>query len=372
MSEKSMDQFLFEYNPRADRTPDMSTTDDQGTGTGSVDTFSGIKNDLGSYERMISILAGKEKFEYNLLDNKRMVRALVDQVKQMIKNKEKIRLQNKSVSDRVKELEAIQYKTPVELDELAELKSKNKAYQLQKTLMRFEKKLDELDDILNRMENGVEVTDKTIKKYDNIVADIEDSIFQETYVRKNLAYDKGEASGGMKKPTAMDNFAIKFRADNGAVYYGIVRPPSGMITWEGNEAREAFLQDVVINNMYAVGGRGRSRDERLKIRISKDDFKVLPKEILNDKLFSLRTENGMKKVEFNDTDTAKNTIRSFIMNDDADGAPRDVTNHSVSGIEGVLNQTKTVQPGLDKSGRPRDLTAVIDSIEFWRVIRGLL
>lgn len=157
MSDKSIDQFLFEYNPRADRMPDMTSTDDQKYDHGSVDSFDSMKSDLGSYERMMAILAGKEQFEYNILDNQKMVRALVDQVKQMIKNKERIRLENQSVSDRIKQLEKIQFKSSQESNELAELKNKNKAYQLQKTLMRFDKKLDELDDILKRIENGVDV-----------------------------------------------------------------------------------------------------------------------------------------------------------------------------------------------------------------------
>ena len=372
MSDKSFDQFLFEYeDPRGKI--DMTSIDDQRMSV-SVDSFQGMKNDLGSYQRMIAILTGKEKFEYSLLDNQRMVRALVDQVKQMIKNREKLNLENKSVKERIKELKKLPYPTRVERDELAELENKTKAYQLQKTLMRFGKKLDELDDILKRMENGVDVTDKTIKKYENIVSDIEDAIFHETYVRKNLAYDKGEASGNMKRPTAMDNFPIKFRADNGNTYYGIVRPPSGMITWEGKEAREMWLADPTLRNFFKsmAASKKYNKNAMLKIRISPDDFKVLTKEMYNDKLFSLKAKNGMKKVEFNDTDAAKEAIKNFIFNEEGDGVEREVTPHSVSGIEDVIDDSKTVQPGIDNSGRPRGLTDVIDSIEFWRVVRSLI
>lgn len=372
MNEKSIDQLLFEYtDPRGQ--VDMTSTDDQGLGGAAVDSFQGMKNNLGSYERMTAILAGKEKFEYSLLDNQSMVRALIDHVKQMIKNKERLSLENKSVSERIKELRRKEWKSQAEKDELVEMESKNKAYQLQKTLIRFEKKIDELDDILKRIENGVDVTDKTIKKYEKYVSEIEDSIFHETYVRRNLAYDKGEASSSFKKPAAMENFPIKFIATNGKTYYGIVRPPTGMITWEGKEAREAWLNDADIKGLFSMVSMSKkySKDAILKIRISKDDFKVLPKELLNDRLFSLKTKNGRDKVMYKDTQEVKDAIKAYIFNDENKGAPRDLTPHRVSGIEGVLDDVKTVQTGIDQSGRPRGITDVIDSIEFWRMIRSL-
>lgn len=366
MSEKTMEQFLFEYDDKAARTPDMTPTDDQSYGSShsSGESFNSMKQDLGSRERMFAILSGEEKFEYDILDNPKMVRALVDSVKQMIKNKDKIKLENKSVNERIKELKAIPYKTSQEKDELRQLSQKNNAYQLQKTLMRFESKLDTLDDILGRIEDGVEITDKTIKKYEDIVGEIEDAIFQETYVRKNLPYEKGEASATMKKPTATENFPIMFRADSGKVYYGIVRPPSGIITWEGAEARTVWNSDPDINEVYSR--KGTTPESKLKIRISKDDFKVLRKEKLNNELFDIRTENGKNKVLVNDSDDAKEAIRNYILS----GGERDVSDYSVMDGENK-NKTKTVNPGLDKQGRPKDLTSVIDSIEFWRFVRGL-
>lgn len=372
MSEKSMEQFLFEYEDPRGRTPDMTPTGEGPEGT-AIDSFRSMKSSLGSYERMMAILAGEEKFEYDLLDNPKMVRALVDQVKQMIKNKEKLNLENKSINERIKELKRVQYKTPEERDELEKLLQKDKAFQLQKTLMRFENKLDELDDILSRIEDGVDLQDKTIKKYEDIVGELEDALFQETYVRPNLAYDRGEASGRMKKPTATENFPVMFRADNGKTYYGIVRPPSGIITWEGSEARNAWVNDADIKRVFGWVDKSRNyrKDDMLKLRISKDDFKVLKKEVLNNKLLNLNTTNGKKKLEYRDDDQAKEAVRNFILS----GGKREVTDYNVmgsespEGIEG--GRTKTVNPSLDKQGRPKDLTSVIDSIEFWRFIRGL-
>jgi regulator of replication initiation timing len=375
MSDKSIEQLLFEYEDPRGRV-DMSSTDDQSSAvsTGQA-SFDGMKKSLGSYERMVSILSGEEQFEYNILDNPKMVRALVDQVKQMIKNKDKLNLENKSISQRIKELKRIEMPTRVEIDELENLLQKDKAFQLQKTLMRFDKSLDELSDILDRMENGVDLQDKTIKRYDKIVGDIEDAIFQETYVRKNLAYEKGEASGNMKKPTATDNFPVKFLADNGKTYYGIVRPPSGIITWEGSEAREAFLRDSGIRSLlgYISQSKKYSRDALLKVRISKDDFKVLNKEMLNDKLFSLVADNGRKKFVYNDSDSVKEAIRNYILS----GEESEVTHYDTMGggsIDNVIDgvRTKSVNPSLDSQGRPKDLTSIIDSIEFWRFIRGLI
>jgi regulator of replication initiation timing len=151
MSDKSIEQLLFEYEDPRGRV-DMSSTDDQSSAvsTGQA-SFDGMKKSLGSYERMVSILSGEEQFEYNILDNPKMVRALVDQVKQMIKNKDKLNLENKSISQRIKELKRIEMPTRVEIDELENLLQKDKAFQLQKTLMRFDKSLDELSDILDRM-----------------------------------------------------------------------------------------------------------------------------------------------------------------------------------------------------------------------------
>lgn len=373
LEKKSMDQFLFEYNSRPDES-DYAEND-----VSSVDsTFSSMKNELGSYQRMLAILSGREKFEFSLLDQPKMVRALIDQVKMMIKNKDKLNDENKSISQRIKELEKIQYKTPEDVDELASLKNKDKAYQLQKTLMRFDNKLSEIDEILKRIENSVEITDKTRKKYNDMVSEIEDALFQETYVRRNLPYDKGEASAGMTQPTATQNFPIKFLADNGKTYYGIVRPPSGIITWEGREARDAWLADSAIRSLaeYITSSKRFTSNELLKIRISNDTYTALTKEVLNDKLFSLRMPNGMKKIEYDDSEVIKEAIRNYIFNETNGGSARTVSDYSVmdgGSIDDVINstETKSVQPSLDKQGRPKDLTSIINSIEFWRFIRNL-
>lgn len=369
IEKKSMDQFLFEYNNVQDNDYLSVKTDD---------TFSSMKMEQGSRERLMAILAGQEKFEFSLLDQPKMVRALIDQVKIMAKNRDKYSEENKSINKRIKDLEKVKYKTPEELDELSGLKNRNKTYQLQKTLIRFEKKLSEIDDILKRIENGVEITDKTRKNYDDMVGEVEDALFQETYLRRNLPYDRGEASAIMMQPTATQNFPIKFISDNGKTYYGIIRPPSGIITWEGEEARNAWLNDSAIRSLseYITSSRRFTSNELLKIRISKDTFTALTKEILNDKLFSLRMPNGMKKIEYNDSDITKEAIRNYIFNEADNGNPRTVSDYSVmdgSSIDDIIDgaETKTVAPSLDKRGRPSDLTSIINSIEFWRFIRGL-
>lgn len=371
MNDKSLEQFLFEEIDHRGSV-DMRSTDhnDSHNTTGATsDSFRSIKGDLGSYERMQAILAGEEKFEYNILNNQSMVRALVDQVKTMIKNKDNLKEQDKSVANRIKKLETISYKRPEQVDELAQLNNSKKTYQLKKTLFRFDKRLDELDDILKRIEDGVDITDKTIKKYDEIVGDIEDTLFNETYVRRNLGYVRGEASSSQRKPTADSNFPIKYISYNNRIYYGIVRPPSGMITWEGREAREMWLSDPAVRSIYT--NNKRSRDELLKIRIDKSSFKVLSKEMLNDKLFKLRTTDGKNAVRVNDSQQAKDAINTFIFNLNDNGGEREVEDYSVYG-DRKLKPNKTIKPGFDGSGRPKDLTQAIDSIEFWKVIRNLL
>jgi len=371
IEKKSMDQFLFEYN-------NIQDTDYLSANADTNDTFSSMKGTQGSRERLLAIIAGEEKFEFSLLDRPKMVRALIDQVKIMAKNRDKYSKENGSINKKIKDLEKIKYKTPEEIDELETLKNKNKTYQLQKTLIRFEKTLSGLDDILKRMENGVQITDKTREKYDEKVGEIEDAIFQETYLRRNLPYDRGEASAIMMQPTATQNFPIKFLADNGKTYYGIIRPPSGIITWEGGEARDAWLNDSAIRSLseYIASSRRFTSNELLKIRISKDTHTALTKEILNDKLFSLRMPNGAKKVEYNDTEEIKEAIRNYIFNVTDEGNPRSITKYNVidrDSIDDIIDgaETKEVQPSLDARGRPKNLTYIINSIEFWRFIRGL-
>jgi len=371
---KPIDQFLFEYNEFEKGYSDTNSVD-----SSSGNSFSSMKGDQGSYQKMLSILAGNENFEFSLLDRPKMVRALIDQVKIMAKNRDKFNAENKSVAKRIKELEKIKHKTLEDLDELASLIDKNKSYQLQKTLIRLDNKFSEVDDILKRIENGVEITDKTRKKYDDIVGEIENVLFQETYLRRNLPYDRGEASAIMMQPTATQNFPIKFISDNGKTYYGIIRPPSGIITWEGREARDAWLQDSaarLISDYISSSGRFTS-NELLKIRISNDNYTALTKEILNDKLFSLRMPNGVKKIEYDDSSKIKEAIRNFIFNEIEDGKARVVHDYDVmdgDSIEDVINKAdeKKVMPSLDKRGRPKDLTSIINSIEFWRFIRGLI
>ena len=383
-NEKPIDQFLFELD---NRYPNMTTTDDDsGSQTMfSANSFNGVKSDLGSFEKMMAILTGQEKFEYGLLDDKRMVRTLIDQIKNINDRKEELKKQNKTVNDQIKSLESNEHRSPEESEILDNLKSKYKTYQLQKRLTQFGTKIKDLDDILKDIEDGVNVGEKRMDKYDSIVGDLEDALFDETYVKRNLNSPKGEIGPKNIRPKAMNNFPIKYISDTGITYFGIVRPPSGIITWEGSEARQAWLADEDIKSLFRSFENSKrfSRNDILKIRLNSDY--TVAKEQINDALLSMRAKTSIRKITVKDDSSTILAVKDYIFNGmentglhpgRADKLPGiETRSKSLGSFMDKMKDTtsdKEISVGIDKrTAYSKGVIEVIDTVEFWRFIRSL-
>jgi hypothetical protein len=339
-------------------------------------TFSNDKDKVNSREAMLQILAGQKDFEFNLLENPNMVRALITQVRRMAKIKDD--LDTRALNANIKALENIQRKSVEEYQKLDDLIRAKKTHTLKQTLLTFAKSggtFDKIEPYLVKIENDVELNDKDQAKYWDLVGSIEDALFRETYTKENTASTKGESSGTQMAPTATNNIPIKFNAANGQTYYGIIRPPSGIITWEGTEARNAWLTDPDIKDcIVGLVQKGKAiEDAILKIRVDKAYFKVLEKEQINRHLFALENADGTKKIEYDDSDKTIQHVCDYILNK----GERTVSHYDVSG--GIMDDgdkmengtRKKVNPYLDKFDRTNGVQAIISSINFWKMIKNI-
>jgi hypothetical protein len=382
-------------------------------------SFASNKRRENNYTHMLEILLGKEPFEFKLKGNPERVKSLVTFSKELEANKEAFEKEHKQLKAEYNELTKKTRKTAEEYNRQEKLASELKTYQLKKTLRRFESTLRRLEPVVDKKLNAESLTSLEEKEYKQLVIDLEDALFQETYGRYHFAYDPGEGSGRRQSPTVEHMIPVKFAADNGKNYYGVVRPPTGIITWEGKEARDAWVNDKQISqtvdsfiSKHRQSVRDSSilysRDAILKIRVDPQTYKVFNAEPLNKVLLGLR-EGSKKKITYDDSDAMMEKIFQYMWDTmeaeeydvwgaevegtskhdaqgreirgtaeiagsidhrmynlkDKDGNPIPLGKKPVEGKKGVPGVT------FDEQHRPLGFQQVINSIGFWKMIRGL-
>jgi hypothetical protein len=391
MAEKSIEELINEATATV-----PSYINDNGS-------FAASKRRDNNYDNMLEILTGQKQFEFNVIDDPGRMKSVITYVKQLAADKKAFENEQKQLKTEYDELLKKVRKTAAEYDRQEALVSELRSYQLKKTLIRFSKGLIALEPIVDKLldpdQMTNELTDAEEKKYQQMSQDLEDALFQEAYGRYHFAYDRGEGTGSRQAPTVENIIPIKFLADNGKTYYGLVRPPTGIITWEGKEARNAWINDkqivaaidTFINKHTKQTARNSSikytNDAALKIRVDPQTYKVYDAEPLNKVLLNLK-EGDKKKITYNDSTATMEKIFDWmyqqtevvpysvwdsgsiddpVYNDsDPDGTPFHSGKIEVKGNSGIKGAY------LDDQRRPWNFQKVINSIDFWKFIRTII
>jgi hypothetical protein len=171
------------------------------------------KIDIEGFEKMFNILGGKEKFEGSI-DSPQQMQVVLDSIKKFY---EESKSNPKMGSE--------------------------EAGAMKKKLAKLYPKINTIQKILDKIKKIGKVTGKDSDVYDDFADEVEDILFYETYYKKFTATETGSSGGKVNKIVYEHSFPIKYTADDGKEYYGLIRPPTGVITWQGDRAREVVMND---------------------------------------------------------------------------------------------------------------------------------
>jgi hypothetical protein len=191
--------------------------DDDTSRTSKGEGNRGLKSiDVEGFQKMTNILAGKEKFEGSI-DSPQQMQIILDNIK---KFKDELASDSKMGS--------------------------GPAGALKKKLANLYSRIAPIQRILDRIKKSGKVSSKDSDIYDDFADEVEDILFQETYYKKFTPSETGASGGKANKLVFTQSFPIQFTSDDGKKHYGLVRPPSGVITWQGEASETAVRNDPTL------------------------------------------------------------------------------------------------------------------------------
>lgn len=254
-------------------------------------SFQQISSRNDSYEKMMEILVGEKKFEGDI-DTPTQMEAVCDYIEKLAKNK---------------------------------LDKQDDSYAHKKELIKKIHDVDRIRKILNKIKAGNTVTQGESEFYDDFADDVE-AILMQPLVDRALAKDKSETSQHVLK-SVLEAFPVEYKTVEDDTYYGLVRPPTGVITWEGDEAREAYKNEGEFNYLK-------------KLPLT-DDGKVLKKQK------DMREIIATGRFKIKDDKETKDKLQDIFAEFDVD-----------------MSKTK-------KTGHVKNLTKVLNKIDFWKEVAKL-
>lgn len=200
--------------------------------------------------------------------------------------------------------------------------SSDKTHAMKKRLAKLAKKADEIQKILDKIKSGDKVTEDEADKYDKFADEVEDILFFETYVKDFTRNETGGSGGKVNKILWENSFPVEYTSDDGTKYYGLVRVPSGVITWQGDKAREVVKNDP-------------EHEIPVKFDIMKPDYKI-------SKNAKVKELEG--KLRFKDDDKTKEKVKEL---------------YKQHGAE------------INDRGDIKGLNQALNKVEFWKDIKSL-
>lgn len=255
------------------------------------------KMDSEKYERFVEILKGEREFEGNI-DGPEDLRAVINAIKKID-------------------------------SDLSSGGGKESA--LRKRLSQFSNKAKDVESIMNKKDSGSKLSDSEKKKIEDFADEVEDALFNDTYVKEFHPDSETKNWSNDVEGTV----AIKYTTPKGKDYYGLVRPSSGIITWEGMGLGKSGATSDIRNIIK------KDPDVNLKNRIEEydtDSGKILRgtkniKDLLATGRFAIKDDNA-----------SKDKIKEAFMNNGARVGSRD----QLRGVE-----------------------KAIKDINFWKTIKSL-
>lgn len=247
-------------------------------------TFSGKSSvDEERLQRLVDILSNKTKFEGDI-DSVDDIQKIIDSIKQFKKD-----LSDKSVD------------------------KSDKTHTMKNRLAKMSDKADDIQKIIDKIKNNKKISYKEEDAVEEFSDKIEDILFSETYVKTFTSYEEGSSGGKANIIIFNESFPIEYTDVEGVKYYGLIRPPSGIVTWSSDEVREKV--GTAIPKKFALT----SVDKDYKIERNKENYdlvstgkiKVLDTKDVKEKIVSFLELEGAsinEKGDFNGINKALNRV----------------------------------------------------------------
>lgn len=296
-----LENFLDSYMTEAE---DPIENDMKSRHTTGSENYDKRKENVKTYENFLSILKGEKKFDGSI-ETPQEMRVVIDSIKKIYDE-----FHGKKVD------------------------KDSPTFQMKKRMVSFYERAKEVEKILKKIESGERVTEKEEDQYDTLADDVEDVLFQETFVKKMFPADKGETSSKTWAMSFQKAFPVKYTTKEGEDHYGLVRPPSGIITWEG----------------AGLGKDGSKSDVGIKFK-NDPDFSLGSKLPLNDSTYKLyRSTSDVKQ--------ALSTGRFDVKDDDKT-------------IEKIQDLFSDMGATVNDKGYAKGVGKALKNMEFWKSIKRL-
>lgn len=154
-----------------------------------------------------------------------------------------------------------------------------------KTKASLKNRAKEVDKIIKKIEAGKTITDSEEEMADDFADDVEDELFQMTYMKKYTAQSEGGSGGQANKARFNESIPVKYTTDGGKIYYGLITPPTGFIAWQNNEVGRIAKNDPELN----IPPRLNLLDKNYTVD------KVVHKDLLNSSRFIVKDSSAAKR-----------------------------------------------------------------------------
>lgn len=243
--------------------------------------------------RFAAILTGKERFEGEI-DSPEQLHAIIKGIKQF-------------------ENELSGKKTDED----------SKTGAMKKRLAKMLDKADDIEKILNKKEKGTKLSKDEIGAVMKFSQEVSDILISETYMKEFTEYEKGGSGGKVNKILFNHSFPVEYTADNGSKHYGLIRMPTGIVTWQGRDTMRIVKSDPE----FKIQSR----------------FQVLRKDYRLNKSKELRELIDAGRIKYKDDDKTKKKVRDML---------------------------EKAGASINERGDIKGLNRALKNVEFWKSIKS--
>jgi len=250
-------------------------------------------------------------------------------------------------------------KSPVELIDDPEFEDDQVKFEVPTSL---QKAIKEVEKLLNKPKD--EITDSEMKKIQDVADKLADE-FKKFNIEVSSEY----------KETGVNTFKIKFEQSfpvkltvGSDFYYGLVRPPTGMITWQGPTAR-AKAKEIGVPVKMPIMNVGSYAKPDFKVKRGADAF--------GEFMSRFQGENDNIDFDFDDSPAAKKRVIQAL--EDAGVSFKTdnfVKRGALKGVEDVINKIK-LDDMIEEELKPEEQDLIINegltkNVKFWKNIGQIL
>lgn len=232
---------------------------------------------------------------------------------------------------------------------------KTKSFEVSPTL---QKNMKEIDKLLS-LKSANELTAAEQKKIEDFTSKLSDEFKKFTM---EVPTDFKETGVNTFKIKFEQSFPVKLEVD-GKSYFGLVRPPTGVITWQGASAR-AKAKEVGVPVKMPIMNTGNNKNPNFKVKRGADAFGEFMSKFQSDDTIDF---------DFDDSPAAKKKVIDAL---EKAGVSFKTDNFekrgALKGVEDALNNMK-LDDMIDESLKPEEKDLIINegltkNVQFWQII----